>query len=132
MFLQSCGDALPKGTIKYSEYALKLSTLEEQKKIKQSSLKKTILLYLGQDLKERLIKVGYGYRIDELINETWNVYEDKNYYIICGSAYENKMDGIIFALVFQNMGNGQYENIYVEIGDYKNGEYPKNIIPNEK
>ena len=115
-------------SIETNDISFKLVRMEEKGEIQQSE-KREEFFYLF-DMNEYFTELGYGYRIDE-IQDTWRLYEDKEYFIFTGTVAKADKDYYIFLIVLQNLGEGDYEFIFEQIGrEITLGEYPSNIIPN--
>lgn len=115
-------------TLHTNEIALSLSKLEREGKISQSERKDDFFRFFSDPIIISFDSLGYGHRINE-ITETWNLYEDQNYLIMTGSVAKTDDEIYIFTIVFNDRKNGNFEMVYVEIGENKSGKYPENIFP---
>jgi hypothetical protein len=86
-------------------------------------------MFFSNGLKEDYIstfsKLGYGYRINELVPQ-WNFYFDNSYFIIIGTVAKNKQKAAVFITVYNLEG----QPVYSEFRNKKTGDYPEGIIPN--
>lgn len=106
--------------------AFDLKKLEKREVISQSENKEILMAMIGPVVRERFSKVGFNYRMKEN-QESWSLYEDKEYIIVTGTAGRTKTDYEFFTLLIL-----KGEIIYVGIGADEMGEYPKDIIPFSK
>lgn len=116
-------------TLHGNEIALELVRLEREGIITQSERKDDFLHFFEEDMINYFTAKGLGHRIIE-IKENWNVYEDKDFFILTGSVARTDEEVHVFTLVYKDQGEGKFSLVYIQIGEKKEGKYPEDIIPN--